>query len=119
MLTGAHPFFAENVFLIHQRVVSRPPDLHPTLTAEAKSIISGGRRAAPSAMCAPNKRMCAGLLAKDPDQRLGRAPGDVEAHPFFEGLGWPALAAREVALPFKPVVLVRARPPARSPARSP
>jgi len=58
----------------------------------------------------PTKEFVRGLLIKRPENRLGcTIQGDVrsnqaiiKAHPFFAGLDWVKLEARQVPPPFKP-----------------
>lgn len=48
-----------------------------------------------------------GLLTRDPAQRLGGGPDGAAAikrHPFFRGLSWSALEARQLESKFKPGV---------------
>jgi serine/threonine protein kinase len=57
------------------------------------------------AMSAEAKSLIAGLLDKDPAQRLGcRGAGvaDVMGHPFFKGIDWDELMAKHVRPPFIP-----------------
>jgi len=45
------------------------------------------------------------LLIKDPEGRIGSGPtgeADLKGHPFFSGMDWVKLEAREIEPPFKP-----------------
>jgi hypothetical protein len=48
-----------------------------------------------------------GLLVRDPAQRLGSGPegaAAIKRHPFFKGLSWSKLEARQLESKFKPGV---------------
>jgi protein-serine/threonine kinase len=88
MMTGLPPFYSqdrEKLFARIQRgsVCLKYPD---HLTPTAKSVLH-----------------C--FLQRDPDQRLGGGPGNVDevkAHDFFESLDWVAILEKRVTPPFKP-----------------
>ncbi|XP_068155508.1 RAC serine/threonine-protein kinase-like [Drosophila tropicalis] len=53
------------------------------------------------------KSLLAGLLAKDPNARLGGGQDDVreiQAHPFFASINWTDLVQKKIPPPFKPQV---------------
>ncbi len=74
MLTGTHPFYSPNAFVMHQRVLFGSPVLSSRLPAAARHLIQA-------------------LLCKRPEERLGMSEGDLEQHPFFSG-GWCVAPAR-------------------------
>ena len=90
MLTGKHPFYHRNMYRLQQNILHRAPYLDPSLSSEARSLL-------------------AGLLAKDPAQRLGRVPprldhngvmveeGDIEGHPLFvkHRVNWVTVESRQ------------------------
>jgi len=61
----------------------------------------------PGGISSPAKALLSGLLSKDPAQRLGAGPGDVQEikeHQFFQAIDWKALEEKRLTPPFKPVV---------------
>merc|ERR1740117_2379510 len=52
MLTGRHPFFSSNIQEMHQNIIYNNPNLHPSLSPEAVSLLQG-------------------MFVKDPTRRLG------------------------------------------------
>ena len=53
------------------------------------------------------KSLCAKLLERNPDKRLGGGPLDgaeIRRHPFFKGIDWDLLRARQVEPPYRPKV---------------
>lgn len=52
-------------------------------------------------------RVCLALLVKNPTNRLGcgeKGPAEIMEHPWFSGLDWNALLAKQIEPPFKPQV---------------
>jgi len=81
-------------FLERQRPFAKPDDclaphrvgFHTDVSPECKSFIRG-------------------LLIPDPSKRLGAGPrgfDDIKEHPWFHGLDWVKLNAREISPPFQP-----------------
>uniref|UniRef100_A0A7I4YSC9 non-specific serine/threonine protein kinase n=1 Tax=Haemonchus contortus TaxID=6289 RepID=A0A7I4YSC9_HAECO len=61
----------------------------------------------PSKLSAEAKQLLAGLLFKDPTQRLGGGPDDaleVCQQPFFKSIDWEKLYRKEIEPPYKPSV---------------
>merc|ERR1712241_923579 len=58
-----------------------------------------------SSISSPAKTLLSGLLSKDPAQRLGGGPSDVQElkeHQFFQAIDWRALEEKRITPPFKP-----------------
>jgi len=88
MMTGRLPFYSR--------------DQTKLFTAIMKDKLSF-----PSSISSPAKTLLSGLLSKDPAQRLGGGPGDVQElkeHQFFQAIDWRALEEKRVTPPFKPAV---------------
>ncbi|KAJ1970449.1 hypothetical protein H4R35_005859 [Dimargaris xerosporica] len=89
MLTGMTPFWAENHTKMYQRVLFDRLQLPPTVSWEARSLISG-------------------LLAKDPHKRLGSnnefGIEKIKAHPFFASINWDDIIQRRAPVPYAPPV---------------
>mmetsp|Transcript_114840 Transcript_114840/g.365012 ORF Transcript_114840/g.365012 Transcript_114840/m.365012 type:complete len:676 (+) Transcript_114840:266-2293(+) len=88
MLTGLPPFYTKDRAKLFERIRS-------------------GELAYPSYITPISKNLLAGLLERDPEQRLGGGPAagdDVKAHPFFKDIDWVKLDARSYDPPFKPQV---------------
>ncbi|PKK51402.1 hypothetical protein CI102_3769, partial [Trichoderma harzianum] len=86
MLTGIPPFFAESIEKIHERITSSEHIVYPnSLPSSAKDIL-------------------AGLLERNPEQRLGakRGASEIKQHPFFDCIDWNKLTRREYHPDFKP-----------------
>ncbi|OQR90915.1 kinase [Thraustotheca clavata] len=81
LLTGRPPWYTTDREALYQRLRSSPLEFPPGLSVEAMDLI-------------------AGLLERDPSQRL-RAT-EVLVHPFFRGISWEALLNREVEPEFRP-----------------
>ncbi|XP_071656990.1 RAC-beta serine/threonine-protein kinase [Patagioenas fasciata] len=61
----------------------------------------------PRSLAPPARDLLAGLLKKDPKQRLGGGPSDakeVMEHRFFSGVNWVDVVQRKLVPPFKPQV---------------
>jgi serum/glucocorticoid-regulated kinase 3 len=51
----------------------------------------------------PNARnLITGLLAKEPEERMGKNDEEIKGHPFFSGINWDLLLARKIRPPFVP-----------------
>jgi serum/glucocorticoid-regulated kinase 2 len=89
MLAGAAPFSHPNAQVLYAH-------------------IRAGRLAFPPHFSPPARALLAALLQREADARLGGEPAGglsaLQAHPFFEGLDWDALARRELPPPWKPPV---------------
>lgn len=86
MLTGLPPFYAESTEKIHERITSSEQIVYPySLPPSAKDIL-------------------AGLLERNPEQRLGakRGASEIKQHPFFDCIDWNKLTRREYHPDFKP-----------------
>uniref|UniRef100_A0A383WMG2 AGC-kinase C-terminal domain-containing protein n=1 Tax=Tetradesmus obliquus TaxID=3088 RepID=A0A383WMG2_TETOB len=69
--------------------------------------ITGAKPKFPKFLSSNALSLLKGLLTRDPAQRLGGGPDGAAAikrHPFFRGLSWSALEARQLESKFKPGV---------------
>ncbi|KAJ1914382.1 hypothetical protein IWQ60_008830 [Tieghemiomyces parasiticus] len=88
MLTGMTPFWADNHSKMYQRVLFDRLQFPANVSWEARNLITG-------------------LLAKDPQRRLGAGEFGLEqikAHPFFATVDWSAFLSRQVAAPYVPPI---------------
>jgi len=86
MMTGLPPFYAQNVNVMYQKILSGELRFPNYISEEAKSLLEG-------------------LLTRDPAQRLGTRGGDeVKAHAWFADVDWEKLVKKEIEPPFKPKV---------------
>lgn len=87
MVTGKHPFRGASHFATLRNIVSASAPRLQGLSAPARSL-------------------CAQLLVKDPERRLGARGGaaEVKEHPFFFGIDWNALLRRRVEAPYRPAL---------------
>lgn len=86
MLTGLPPFYAQNVNVMYQKILSGELRFPNYISEEAKSLLEG-------------------LLTRDPALRLGTKGGDeVKGHPWFADVQWDKLIRKEIEPPFKPKV---------------
>jgi serine/threonine protein kinase len=87
MITGLPPWFTVDRAKLYASVRSAPLTFPSHVSPAARSIISG-------------------LLTRDPTQRLGsrRDAAEVMSHPFFSGIDWKRLYARQVPPPFVPAL---------------
>ncbi len=85
MIAGLPPFYNKNGPQMIKQIMEADIKFPAHFSEEAKSI-------------------CAGLLARDPAQRLGARGGveEVKQHPFFAGVEWDKIYAKQVEPPFKP-----------------
>jgi len=86
MLTGLPPFYTKDREKLFDRI-RRGELSYPTyVTAQAKDMLTK-------------------MLLRDPDQRLGGGAGgqeDIKRAPFFSGIDWAAVYAKQIAPPFTP-----------------
>jgi len=86
MMTGLPPFYAQNVNVMYQKILSGELRFPNYISEEAKSLLEG-------------------LLTRDPALRLGTKGGDeVKGHPWFADVEWEKLIRKEIEPPFKPKV---------------
>ena len=90
MLSGLPPFYSRDRNKMWSDIRHRP------LSAGALATFSG-----------PAASLLSALLEKDEEKRLGSVPGAqgsqaVKTHPFFHGIDWNSIEAREVPPPFIP-----------------
>eukprot|EP00743_Colponemidia_sp_Colp-15_P000706 GILK01000783.1.p1 GENE.GILK01000783.1~~GILK01000783.1.p1 ORF type:complete len:537 (-),score=100.78 GILK01000783.1:86-1654(-) len=88
MMVGLPPFYSENVHVMYELIQHGELRLPSFLSDAAKSIITQ-------------------LLKRNPLERLGSGPGDIEdikAHPFFADVNFSALQQKKIRPPFKPFI---------------
>jgi len=86
MLTGLPPFYAQNINLMYQKILSYELKFPSYVSPDAQSLLEG-------------------LLIRDPDRRLGTHGADeVKKHAFFKDIDWVKLEKKEIESPFKPKV---------------
>ena len=86
LLTGLPPFYNENIELMYRQIMSAELTFPPHISPEGQDLL-------------------AGLLNRDPRQRLGSGPtglADIRDHPFFVPIDWAKLERRELPAPFVP-----------------
>ena len=84
MLTGLPPWYSTDRQKLFDRLKNAPLTFPTHVTRPAASLI-------------------AGLLNRNPQQRLGSNGGaDVMRHPFFQSINWDSLYRRELTPPFDP-----------------
>lgn len=84
MLAGLPPFYNKNSPLMVKMIMEADIKFPPFFSEDAKSI-------------------CAGLLMRDPAQRLGtNGVEEVKAHSFFRAIDWEKVYNKEIEPPFKP-----------------
>jgi len=94
MITGMGPFYDENLHTMYDKILRAkltfPTDPNIVISANAKKFIGA-------------------LLERSPKQRLGsgsqKGVEDIKKHPFFDGLDWTKLHAKQLVAPFVPTVL--------------
>ncbi|KAI9811794.1 MAG: serine/threonine protein kinase, AGC [Thelocarpon impressellum] len=87
-VVGQPPFWDQNPMKIYEKIVNEPLKFPRGMPREAESLIRA-------------------LCTKDRTKRLGNISGGVgrvKAHPFFEGIDWDALYARQMQGPIVPHV---------------
>lgn len=88
MIVGLPPFYSENVNLMYEFIQRAQLKIPSFVSPNARGLI-------------------AALLERDPEQRIGNGPEDVETikmHPFFDGLKWDDLLAKKIKPEFVPQV---------------
>jgi len=88
MLTGLPPFQASANEALKKKVLTQKVKMPAFISKDARSLLTG-------------------LLTRDPDKRLGFGPSgakEIMAHPFFKGVNWNALLARQIPSPFTPQI---------------
>lgn len=86
MLTGLPPFYDQNMQRMYDKILNAPLRFPAYMSPEAKNLLSG-------------------LLQRKVEDRLGSGPDDsasIKNHPFFNGLDWDQVYAKEVTPEFKP-----------------
>ena len=86
MIAGLPPFYDRNRTTMYRKILEAPLERPPDMSPAAFDL-------------------CAKMLAREPPARLGyRGAGEIMKHPFFAGLDWARLYAKEVAPPWVPTV---------------
>ncbi|KAI8874220.1 kinase-like protein [Ramicandelaber brevisporus] len=86
MLTGLPPFYDENTNIMYRKIVEDELVFPDYVGLRARSLL-------------------AGLLVRDPNQRLGiLGASQIKSHPFFDEINWDMLLAKKYDPPFKPSV---------------
>ncbi|KAF5294018.1 hypothetical protein FQA39_LY13572 [Lamprigera yunnana] len=88
MMCGRLPFYNRDHDVLFTLIIMEEVKFPRTLSAEARDLL-------------------AGLLIKDPAQRLGGGPDDAKeimVHPFFTCINWRDLEQKKIPPPFKPQV---------------
>ncbi|KAE8585609.1 hypothetical protein XENTR_v10021375 [Xenopus tropicalis] len=88
MMCGRLPFYNQDHERLFELILMEEIRFPRTLSPEAKSLL-------------------AGLLKKDPKQRLGGGPNDAQevmSHRFFASINWQDVTERKLTPPFKPQV---------------
>ena len=85
MLCGLPPFYSSDRKALLRSIQIEAPDFDkPFLSAEAKDL-------------------CAKLLHKDPEARLGfNSVDEIKSHPWFDGLIWKQIEEKKTPPPYKP-----------------
>lgn len=84
MLTGAPPFVSDQIQQLFEKIIKSQIVFPKTVSAEAADLITK-------------------LLQKEPVKRLDD-PNKIMAHPWFKGIDWKKLLAKEIPPPFVPKV---------------
>ncbi|KAH8054183.1 hypothetical protein JL722_8912 [Aureococcus anophagefferens] len=90
--------------LLVEMLTGKPPFVAADLP-ELMDLIKEARPAFKDCLGDAARDACAGLLARDPADRLGCGPGgfdELARHAFFEAVDWAALEAKTLAAPFLP-----------------
>jgi len=88
LTVGIPPFFSHNTNEMYHKIQYANLTFPPYLSENCKNLITL-------------------LLNRNPDERLGAGETDVEdikTQPFFEGLDWDQMLAKEIEPPYKPNV---------------
>jgi len=84
MLTGSPPFVSEQIQQLFEKIIKSPVSFPKTITPDSTDLITK-------------------LLQKEPVKRLDD-PIKICAHPWFKGIDWKKLMAKEIPPPFVPKV---------------
>jgi len=84
MLTGSPPFTCEGIQALFEKIIKTPINFPKYVSPEAIDLINR-------------------LLAKESAKRLSD-PTKIAAHPWFKGIDWKKLVAKEIPPPFVPKV---------------
>ncbi|KAI9327519.1 kinase-like domain-containing protein [Zopfochytrium polystomum] len=90
MIAGHPPFFATD---------GEEDDDSPPVPLELYRKILDGRVGYPPWMSPVAKDLIRRLLVVDPSRRLGARLGDVESHPWFDGVDWDGVLTKRWELP--------------------
>lgn len=88
MLTGLPPFYCRDRNKLFEKIRTGSLEFPDFVSENARALLNG-------------------LLARDPNRRLGCGPTDAEEiknHPFFAELDWDALLACRIPSPWKPTI---------------
>jgi serine/threonine protein kinase len=86
MLAGLPPFYHQNRQVMYRKILRDKLRRHKAMNSESFDL-------------------CAGLLNREPTQRLGHNGGnEIMAHPWFKNIDWEKLFKCEIDPPFKPNV---------------
>lgn len=91
MVTGLPPFYCRDRQKLFEQIRHGRLEFPNYLSAECCSLL-------------------AGLLHRNPTQRLGCGPGDadeIKSHPFFRSIDWTALVECRIEPPWKPPLEVK------------
>jgi len=81
LLTGCHPFYAEDKYEVADRILRRPLNLTDLQNEKATDLITQ-------------------LLRRNPYERLN-SPKYIKQHPFFKEIEWDKLSVKKIKPPFK------------------
>eukprot|EP01083_Nonionella_stella_P149536 475133_1 len=85
LTVGIPPFYSQNIKEMYRKISEDPLLFPPNLSSDCKDLITK-------------------LLCRDPKQRLGAGPEDVEqikTHSFFNNIEWDKLYRKDVVPPYK------------------
>jgi len=84
MLLGLPPFYAQDVQTMYTKIMTAKLNIPKNVGDDARSLLEE-------------------LLIRDPEKRL-KDPKVIKSHPFFKGIDWDKLIAKEITPPFIPPV---------------
>jgi len=84
MLTGLPPFYSQDVQVMYQKIMTAKLTIPDNISTEAASLLKH-------------------LLERNPEKRL-QEPKDIMSHPYFEGIDWEKLNAKQLTPPYIPEV---------------
>ena len=86
MVTGSPPFYSEDQNDMFDQIKNKPFKMQAVATDQCKSLL-------------------AGLLMKNPQERLGaKNINDIKEHPWFGSVNWLAVLGKQYRSPFVPVL---------------